>query len=195
MTREPRALTQLLQAWTSGDEGAVERLIPEVYGELRVLARAYLRRERPGHTLQTSDLVNEAYIRLVGQKRTRWQNRSHFFGVTAQIMRRILVDRARARRSAKRGGDAPLLEPLDDRFVAAPETLAGRRRAERGAQRSRTGGCTSESHRDPALLCRADPRGDCRGARGVGAHRRTRVACGQALATPARCALNGPGSR
>ena len=124
MTGEPRALTQLLQAWTSGDEGAVERLIPAVYGELRVLARAHLRRERPGHTLQTSDLVNEAYIRLVGQKRTHWQTRSHFFGVTAQIMRRILVDRARARGADKRGGDAPPLEPFDDRVVAAPETLA-----------------------------------------------------------------------
>jgi RNA polymerase sigma-70 factor (ECF subfamily) len=118
MHQEPRVLTQLLQAWSAGEKGAVDRLIPEVYAELRRLARAYLRREPPGQTLQTTALVNEAYIRLVGQRRVEWQNRGHFFGVTAQIMRRILVDRARARRAAKRG-EAPLLEPLDeDRVVA-----------------------------------------------------------------------------
>ncbi|HEY8548912.1 MAG TPA: sigma-70 family RNA polymerase sigma factor [Vicinamibacterales bacterium] len=120
MQQEPPALTQLLQAWSAGEKGAVDRLIPEVYGELRRLARAYLRREPPGLTLQTTALVNEAYIRLVGQRRVQWQSRGHFFGVTAQIMRRILVDCARARRTAKRG-DARLPIPLDeDRAAATP---------------------------------------------------------------------------
>jgi RNA polymerase sigma-70 factor, ECF subfamily len=120
MPQTPNALTRLLNAWTAGEQGAVDRLIPEVYEELRRLARSYLRRERPGHTLQTTALVNEAYIRLVGQRSPRWRNRGHFFGVTAQIMRRILVDRGRARQAAKRG-DFRLLEPLDEDRVVVPQ--------------------------------------------------------------------------
>ncbi|HEV2425913.1 MAG TPA: sigma-70 family RNA polymerase sigma factor [Terriglobia bacterium] len=93
----------LLQAWTAGDRGALDRLTPVVYDELRRLARGYLRRERTGHSLQTTALVNEAYVRLVDYKRMRWQNRAHFFAVSAQVMRRILVEHAR-RHNLKRGG-------------------------------------------------------------------------------------------
>jgi RNA polymerase sigma factor (TIGR02999 family) len=96
-------VTELLQAWNRGDAAARDRLMAVVYDELRRRAAAHLRRERPGHTLQPTALVNEAYLRLVGQ-RAAWKNRGQFFGVAAEIMRRILVDRARARRAAKRSG-------------------------------------------------------------------------------------------
>jgi len=92
----------LLQAWSEGDRGALDRLTPIVYKELHRLARGYLRRERTGHSLQTTALVNEAYVRLVDYKRMQWQNRAHFFAVSAQLMRRILVEHAR-RRNLKRG--------------------------------------------------------------------------------------------
>ena len=93
----------LLRAWTSGDQSALDKLTPIVYDELRRLARHYLRRERPGHSLQTTALVHEAYTRLVDYKRMQWQNRAHFFAVSAQVMRRILVEHAR-RHNLKRGG-------------------------------------------------------------------------------------------
>lgn len=98
------AVTQLLMDWSDGDQAALNKLMPLVYRELRRLAHQHLNKENPGRTLQTTDLVHEAYLRLVDQKRTRWQNRTHFFGVAAQLMRRILVDRARRRRRIKRGG-------------------------------------------------------------------------------------------
>lgn len=94
----------MLVDWGNGDQAALEKLTPLVYSELHRLARRYMTRERPGHTLQTSALVNEAYIRLIDWKNIHWQNRSHFFAVSAQIMRRILVDFARSRDYAKRGG-------------------------------------------------------------------------------------------
>jgi RNA polymerase sigma factor (TIGR02999 family) len=99
-----RGVTELLQAWSAGDVGARDRLMPLVYDELRRRAAAYLRRERPGHTLQPTALVHEAYLRLVDQRRVAWRNRAQFFGVAAAMMRRILVDHARANRSAKRSG-------------------------------------------------------------------------------------------
>jgi RNA polymerase sigma factor (TIGR02999 family) len=98
-----RDVTGLLRAWGNGDRGALERLTPIVYEELRRLARRYLRGERAGHSLQATALVNEAYVRLVDYKRMQWQNRAHFFAVSAQLMRRILVEHAR-RRNLKRGG-------------------------------------------------------------------------------------------
>ena len=97
-------VTGLLQAWTRGDYGARDRLLAVVYGELRHRAAAHLRRERAGHTLQPTALVHEAYLRLVKQERMGWQNRAQFFGVACQMMRRILVDRARARHMSKRSG-------------------------------------------------------------------------------------------
>jgi len=97
-------ISAILRAWTGGDQGALDKLTPIVYDELRRLARRYMHRERPGHSLQTTALVNEAYIRLVDYKRMQWQNRAHFFAVSAQLMRRILVEHAR-RHNLKRGGD------------------------------------------------------------------------------------------
>ena len=99
-------ITELLMAWGEGDQEALEQLTPLVHAELRHLAHKYMSRERPGHTLQTTALVNEAYLRLIDWKNVRWQNRAHFFGVSAQLMRRILVDYARDRQSLKRGGGA-----------------------------------------------------------------------------------------
>ena len=101
----PIGVTQLLVDWSQGDQQALDKLMPLVYDELRRLARSYMRRERPGHTLQTTGLVNEAYLRLVDQK-ADWQSRAHFFGIAAQMMRRILVDHANTHRRAKRGGGA-----------------------------------------------------------------------------------------
>lgn len=98
-------VTHLLLAWRGGDDAALEKLVPLVYEELRRLARLYMRRERAGHMLQTTALVNEAYLRLVDVNRVQWQNRAHFFAVSAQLMRRILVDFARSQNYQKRGGD------------------------------------------------------------------------------------------
>ena len=102
----PHEISELLVAWGGGDESALDRLMPFVYDELRRLAHRYMSRERPGHTLQTTALVNEAYLRLVNWREARWQNRAHFFAVSAQMMRRILVDFARDRQYLKRGGGA-----------------------------------------------------------------------------------------
>ncbi len=104
MTRAPHEVTRLLREWSEGDQTALEQLIPLVYDELHRLAHQYMRREKPGHFLQTSALINEAYMRLVDQPQIRWENRTHFFGIAARLMRRILVDEARKRNSAKRGG-------------------------------------------------------------------------------------------
>jgi RNA polymerase sigma factor (TIGR02999 family) len=100
----PQEITQLLVAWSDGDESALARLTPLVYDELHRLAHHYMSGERAGHTLQTTALVNEAYVRLIDWKNVRWQNRAHFFGVSAQLMRRILVDFARSHGYEKRGG-------------------------------------------------------------------------------------------
>ena len=100
----PEGITQLLVDWEKGDQAAMEKLMPLVYSELRRLATNYLRRERAGHTLQPTALVNEAYLKLVDQRNAKWQNRAHFFGIAAQLMRRILVDHARQRQAVKRGG-------------------------------------------------------------------------------------------
>jgi len=97
-------ITQLLVDWGKGDQAALEKLMPLVYDELRRLASNYLRRERAAHTLQPTALVNEAYLKLVDQRNAKWQNRAHFFGISAQLMRRILVDHARQHQAAKRGG-------------------------------------------------------------------------------------------
>lgn len=99
-------LTQLLLAWSNGDERALDKLTPLVYDELRRLARRYLRRERPGHSLQATALVHEAFLRLIDQQQTPWESRLHFFGIAAQLMRQILVEHAHSRRAAKRGGGA-----------------------------------------------------------------------------------------
>ena len=104
-TRSSQGITQLLERWSQGDEEALDQLMPLVYDELHRLAGAYLRSERREHTLQPTALVNEAYLKLVRQRNIQWQNRAQFFGVAAQLMRRILVDHARANSADKRGGD------------------------------------------------------------------------------------------
>ena len=119
----PDNISELLVAWGGGDESALERLMPLVYDELKRLAHRYMRGERTGHTLQTTALVNEAYLRLAKWKDVHWQNRAHFFAVSAQMMRRILVDFARERQYLKRGGGA-LQVSLSEAaaFAGGPET-------------------------------------------------------------------------
>ena len=116
-------VTELLAAWGRGDQQALEQLMPLVYRELRRLAHGRLGRERSGHSLQTTDLVHEAFLRMVDQQEAGWQNRSHFFAVAAQMMRRILVDYARSRRYAKRGGGAEQVE-LDEAMLVSSERAA-----------------------------------------------------------------------
>ena len=122
MTVSPNGVTQLLVAWSDGDVEARDELMPLVYDELHRLAHRYMNRERPGHTLQTSALVNEAFIRLIDQKDVDWQNRAHFFGLAAQMMRRILVDHARSRQYLKRGGDARQVS-LDETMMVSHERV------------------------------------------------------------------------
>ncbi len=114
-------VTRLLVDWGNGDEKALDKLMPLVYKELRKLAHRHLQKERAGHTLLTTDLVHEAYLRLVDQHSVQWQNRAHFFGIAAQLMRRILVDRARRRRRVKRGGGATMVS-LGDGGVLSSQT-------------------------------------------------------------------------
>jgi RNA polymerase sigma factor (TIGR02999 family) len=123
MTSSPKSVTQLLIEWRDGDDTALEKLIPVVHEELRRLAHYYMRRERSGHTLQTSALINEAYIRLVDHKGMRWQNRAHFYAVAAQAMRRVLVDYARSRSYIKRGGGAHVVA-LDEAANVAKKQAA-----------------------------------------------------------------------
>jgi RNA polymerase sigma factor (TIGR02999 family) len=115
---QTHGLTQLLIDWSNGDQSAFDKLMPLIDEELRRLAHRYMSRERAGHTLQTTALVNEAFVRLVNRKNVNWQNRAHFFGLAAQLMRTILVDHARSHACAKRGGGAFKLE-LDDALVVS----------------------------------------------------------------------------
>lgn len=119
----PKEVTQLLIAWSNGEEEALEKLVPLVYDELRRIARRYMKHEPAGHTLQTTALVNEAYLRLIEQKGMKWRNRAHFFAISAQLMRRILVSMARARHANKRGGEA-LQVSLDEALVISEERAA-----------------------------------------------------------------------
>lgn len=111
-------ITQLLAEWSDGNQSALDELYPLVYDELHRLARRYMSRERKGHTLQTTALINEAYVRLVDQKNVHWANRSHFFAISAQIMRRILIDHARRHAYAKRGGGAQQIS-LDEAAIVS----------------------------------------------------------------------------
>ncbi len=127
MESRPADITGILQAWADGDKAALERLVPLVYRELRRIAHRYMRAESPDHTLRTTALVNEAYLRLIEVDNVRWNDRVHFFAVAAQIMRRILVDAARARGREKRGGDAPLLmlnDSIEGLVERGPELVA-----------------------------------------------------------------------
>lgn len=132
MADPERGVTALLKDWSGGDGAALERLMPLVYGELRRLAASYLRVERKDHTLQPTALVHEAYLRLVDQRSVNWQNRAHFFGIAARMMRRILVDHARRRQAAKRDAPALMIEVFggaggerDPELLALDEALSG----------------------------------------------------------------------
>ena len=122
MTQTPRQheITELLAEWRDGNQSALDELYPLVYNELHRLARRYMSRERKGHTLQTTALINEAYVRLVDQKNVQWANRSHFFAISAQIMRRILIDHARRHAYAKRGGGAQQVS-LEEAATVTPD--------------------------------------------------------------------------
>lgn len=124
MATPPHAVTELLLAWGQGDDSALAQLVPLVEAELHRLAQLYLRRERPGHTLQPTALVNEAFVRLIDGGAVQWQNRAQFFGITAQLMRRILVDHARRRQQLKRGGGEALRVSLTQAENAAQEQSA-----------------------------------------------------------------------
>ncbi len=120
MTRPaPEEMSQLLRDWSNGDQEALDKVMPVVYQELHRLAHHYMRRERVGHTLQTTALVNEAYMRLADYKKMRWQSRAHFFAVAAQVMRRILVEKARSKKFAKRGGGAHQISLDETAIVSA----------------------------------------------------------------------------
>ena len=123
MSSSEEEVTALLRRWRDGDEAALDKLTPLVYDELHRLAHKYIRRERPGHTLQTTALVNEAYVRLVDQNSVDWQNRAHFFGVAAQVMRHILVDYARQQTAVKRGGGVERFN-LDEGLIVSKESAA-----------------------------------------------------------------------
>jgi RNA polymerase sigma-70 factor, ECF subfamily len=123
MDSRAQQLAQLLQSWSQGDQGALDKLVPLVYEDLRRLAHRFMANERPGHTLQTTALVNEAYLRLAGSAQANREGRIHFFAASSRAMRQILVDWARARRSAKRGGGLPTLE-LQEAFAVSGQPTA-----------------------------------------------------------------------
>lgn len=114
---EATGITQLLVAWSEGRRDALDRLVPLLYEDLRRLAAGYMRHESPGHSLQPTALVHEAYVRLIDQRQVHWRNRAHFFGVAAGIMRRILVDHARSRRADKRGGEWDRVTLVEDQVA------------------------------------------------------------------------------
>jgi len=144
MTQNSHEVTQLLIQWSNGDKAALDKLMPLIYEELRQLARHYMNRERAGHTLQTTALVNEAYLRLINRKQVHWQNRAHFFAIAAHLMRSILVDHARSHAYAKRGGGARKIA-LDEALAVSQQRAADvvalddalKRLAEIGRQQSR----------------------------------------------------------
>lgn len=122
-TSSSSEVTGLLIAWCNGDRAALEQLVPLVEKELHRLAHRYMRRENPGHTLQTTALVNEAFLRLIDQRSVRWQNRAHFFGIAAQIMRRILLNYARDQKRLKRGGGATPISLVEEDLKAPEKSI------------------------------------------------------------------------
>ena len=194
-TPSPGAVTELLRAWSDGDDDALEQLMPLVEAELRRLARGYMVRERREHTLQTTALVNEAFLRLTDARRVRWQDRAHFLGISARLMRRVLVDHARARGYHKRGGGAQRVT-LDEGLVASPDPGIRRRSAGPRIRGIGKGGRSEEPSHRTAILRWLERGGDGRGAPRVARHRQTRLAAGKTLvASRARRRSGGDGSR
>ena len=120
---EATGITQLLEAWSQGRRDALDRLVPLLYEDLRRLAAGYMRHESPGHSLQPTALVHEAYVRLIDQRQVHWRNRAHFFGVAAGLMRRILVDHARTRRADKRGGGWDRVTLVEDQVAGGAQEI------------------------------------------------------------------------
>ena len=176
-----RDVTQLLQAWSDGDQTALDRLVPLVEAELRRLARASMGRERKDHTLQPTALVNEAFLRFAGARHVRWQDRAHFMGIASRLMRRVLVDHARARGYQKRGGGAERVS-LDGLPLETRRTGARRHRTRSSAR----GFCECRREAQPgrraAVLRRADPRRDGRGPPRIRGNHQARLAACEALA-------------
>ena len=173
-------ITQLLVAWNNGDAAALEQLTPLVQAELHRLAKRYMAGERQGHILQTTALVNEAFMRLIDWQNVEWQNRAHFFGMAAQIMRRILMDFARARNREKRGGDAMQVSLSEAANVADGAVRgsggAGRRVADVGEAGPAASSCSGT-----AFLRRAESGGDSRGAQCFSQHRQARLEPGRSM--------------
>ncbi len=183
-------VTKLLRDWGIGDESAPEKLMPLVYDELRRLAHQYMRRERHGHTLQTSALVNEAYVRLVDQSKIQWESRAHFFGIAAHLMRQILVDQARRRNFAKRGGGAVRVS-LNETTAIAQEQSASVVALEDALKNFGANRSTQEPNCRAAFLWRNEHRGNSGGAQGVAGHGDARMDFCQGLAAqPDECALS-----
>jgi RNA polymerase sigma factor (TIGR02999 family) len=177
----PGDVTCLLLAWSNGNREALDDLLPVVYRELRRIAARYFRHERPDHTLEPTGLVHEAYLKLIDQQRARWQNRAQFFGVAAQVMRRILVDHARTHVAAKRGGGAPPVALVD---AAAPASHRGvdviaLDQALTTAHEPLPG---SGSACGTAVLRWHDDRGDRRGAGHLAGHREAPVGSRESVA-------------
>ena len=174
-------VTELLRAWSDGDQRALDGLTPIVYAELRRLAHRYMKRERPDHSLQTTALVNEAYLRLVDCTRMQWKDRAHFFAVSAQLMRRILVDHAR-RNNVKRGRGVPHVS-FDETAVVA-RTGGEPRRARRCDACSGAARSAESAGRRNALFRRPQCRRDGGSAQGVAGHRQARLEQRQDLVIP-----------
>ena len=187
MPEEPARpdVTRLLREWQAGSGPALERLIPLVYDELHTLASRYLSRERRDHTLQTTALVNEAFLKLAGQREVDWQSRAHFFGIAAKLMRRILVDHARRGGRVKRGGGATHI-PLDDVDppAPAPDRPCRRLPARHGARAPRSARPAAGACRRAALLRWHDDRGNGGGDGPLPGHHQARVGRRQGLAVP-----------
>ena len=181
--RPDHDVTALLMAWRQGDEEALGHLTPLVYDELHRLAERYMRGERAGHSLQTTALVNEAYIKLVDSSRVRWQNRVHFFAVAAQLMRRILVDFARRRRYQKRGGDwqkVTLAEGFDVATNVNNDLVA----VDRGAARARHARSPQSASGRTSFFRRSQPRGDGRSLECFNRHGGAGLESSEGLADP-----------
>ena len=173
--------TELLQAWGAGDAAAFELLIPLVHAELRRLARRYMGHERPGHTLQPTALVNEAYLRLVDLQKMRWQDRAHFLSMAARLMRRILVDNARSKGYRKRGGGARQVT-LDEALVISRPAQRRLHRPGRRADAVRRDLAAEGRGRRAAILWRTQRRGDRRSPARVARDREARLAIGEVVA-------------